>query len=304
MALTINGQLAAGADGLLTVMNNHSSEMSKSIQRVSTGLKINSSKDDAAGKAISDKMQSQIRSLDQSQENTQSANSLLKIADAAITSIVDVLTQMRTKALEGASDALSGEDREMLAMEIKQLKQQIDSSALVTQNGRYLLNGNFGTIEEAVTYDTDGEASKLHMSDFSWSGDNSMTFHIGPDRHDELKMHLMNMTSDHLFKDVTIDVSDVEASQKTAEDLNRSLTRALYQQTEIGSVQERLELTSDNLQSVTDNTNEALSVIQDADMAKEMTAYVKNNVLLQATQSMLAQANSNLSNFLDLMPSQ
>ena len=304
MALTINGQFAAGADGLLTVMNNHSSEMSKSIQRVSTGKKIITSRDDAAGKAISERMQSQIRSLDQSQENTQSANSLLKVADAAITSIVDVLTQMRTKALEGASDALSSEDRGLLAMEIKQLRQQIDASALVTQNGRYLLNGDFGTIEEAVTYDTDGDASKLHMSDFSWTGDNSMVFHLGPDRHDELQMHLMNMTSEQLFKDVTIDVSSVEASQKTAEDLNRSLTRALYQQAEIGSVQERLEFTSDNLQSVTDNTTEALSVIQDADMAKEMTAYVKNNVLLQATQSMLAQANSSLSNFLDLMPSQ
>lgn len=304
MALTINGQFAAGADGLLTVMNTHASEMGKSIQRVSTGLKINSTKDDAAGKAVSDKMQSQIRALDQGQQNTQNANSLLSVADAAISSIVDALTQMRAKALQGASDALTSDERDVLLNELNQLKDQVSSSALVTQNGRYLLNGDYGTIEEAVTYDTDGDASKLHMNDFSWKGDNAIHFHVGPERNDTVVAHLMDMTGDKLFKDVTIDVSSVEASQKTAEDLNRSLTRALYQQTEIGSIQERLELTSDNLQTVSDNTSEALSVIQDADMAKEMTKYVKNNVLMQATQSMLAQANSSLANFLDLMPSQ
>ena len=143
MAMTINGQLSQGADNLTTIMNRHQTAMGKSLEKVSTGKKINHAGDDSAGNAISEKMLAQIRGLDQSQENTQSANSLLKVADAAITSIVDIVRAMKTKALEAANDSLSVEDRLAVANEINQLKDQVASSALVTHNGRYLLNGDY-----------------------------------------------------------------------------------------------------------------------------------------------------------------
>ncbi|MBQ7197802.1 MAG: flagellin, partial [Selenomonadaceae bacterium] len=106
MAMTINGQFSQGADNLTTIMNRHQTEMGKSLEKVSTGKKINHAGDDSSGNAISEKMLAQIRGLDQSQENTQSAYSLLKVADAAITSIVDIVRAMKTKALEAANDSL------------------------------------------------------------------------------------------------------------------------------------------------------------------------------------------------------
>ena len=325
MAMTINGQFSQGADNLTTIMNRHQTEMGKSLEKVSTGKKINHAGDDSAGKAISDKMLAQIRGLDQSQENTQSAYSLLKVADAAITSIVDIVRAMKTKALEAANDSLSAEDRLAVANEINQLKDQVASSALVTHNGRYLLNGDYGTISEAATYDTDStdttttdstdtdattdststsSSNHLSFSDFSWEGENHLYFQIGPNRNDGVITHLMNLTENYIFKDVTIDVSSVSAASKTARTLDKALTRALYQQTEIGSLQERLDFTSENLQLVSNETTNALSTIQDADMAKEMTNYVKNNVLMQATQAMMAQANTTLASFIDLIKPQ
>ena len=111
----------------------------------------------------------------------------------------------------------------------------------------------------------------------------------------------MNMTEKYIFSDVTIDVSTTDNAALTAKSLDTALTRALYQQAEIGTIQERLEYTTDNLQMISNETTEALSTIQDADMAKEMTNYVKNNVLMQATQSMMAQANTSLATFIDLI---
>lgn len=331
--MRISGYLIKGADGLTTIMNNHSTEMSKSMERVSSGLRINHSGDDAAGKAISEKMLSQIRSLDQSQQNTQSANSLLGVAEAAITSIVDVVQQMKEKALQAADDTLTSDERSALQFEIQQLSSQIDASSLVSQNGRYLLNGSFGSIEETVndtiTYLFDENGDMVHELDengdlaydengndifktvttegvlkfnsFDWEDGNAMYFQVGPDKGDSLMVHLGNMTRDYILKDVTLDVSSAENAMATYKDLDKSLTRALFQQVEIATVQERLDSTMSNLQEVSLDTTAALSTIQDADMAKEMTNFVKHNVLMQATQAMMAQANTSMASFLDLI---
>ena len=311
MALTIHGPMARGAEGLTTIMNSHQTEMGKSLERVSTGLKINHAGDDSAGNAISEKMLTQIRALDQGQTNTQNASALLNVAEAAITSIIDVVTAMRTKALEAANDALSQDDRDVLTREIEQLKNQVTSSALVRHNGRYLLNGDYGAINEIVTYDNDKVAyygsdssTTLSFNNISWNNDDEdrhLYFQVGEDKGDVIVANLMNMTADYIFSDVTIDLSTADNASLTAVSLDKALTRALYQQAEIGTVQERLEYTSENLQTVSDDATEALSTIRDADMAKEMTNYVKNNVLMQATQSMMAQANTSLATFIDLI---
>jgi len=315
MPIRMSGYLVRGADGLTTIMNNHSTEMSKSMEKVSSGLRINHSGDDAAGKAISEKMLSQIRSLDQSQQNTQSANSLLGVAEAAVTSIVDVLQQMKTRALQGANDTLTTDERKALQYEIEQLSSQIDASSLVSQNGRYLLRGDFGKINETVkdvtTYVTDDEGNRipdttkgvLNFNSLDWEDnpEQAMYFQTGPDKGDGVLVHLGNMTKDYILRGVTLNVSTSENAMKTYKDLDKSLTRALYQQVEIATVQERLDSTMSNLQESSVDTTAALSAIQDADMAKEMTNFVKHNVLMQATQSMMAQANTTMASFLDLM---
>ena len=330
MAITINREIVQGSDTLHTIMGRHLNEMNKSFTRISTGLKINHAGDDAAGKGISERMQVQIRALDQSQENTQTANTMLKAADVAINSIVEVVRQMRTRAIEASNSTLNDDDRVALQNELDDMKEQvINVNAMVTHNDRHLFTGDFGAIEETLQYEADDyEKIKYTDSDgtlvdsnflttqlkedaegditfnsFSWKKEGpSLNFQIGPDRNSTLTAHLRDMTT--IFDGIDIDVSDEEKSMKLAKDLDKVLTRVLYQQTEIGSVQERLEFTSENLQSSSDNTQAALSAIQDADMAKEMTNYVKNNMLMQATQSMMAQANSTLMSFLDLIRTQ
>ncbi|MBQ7476403.1 MAG: flagellin [Selenomonadaceae bacterium] len=320
MPMTIHGPYARGADGLTTIYNTNQNAMAKSIEKVSTGQKINHAGDDPAAKAISDKMLAQIRSLDQGEQNTQNANAFLKIADASISSMVDIITSMREKAIQASSDYLSAEDRNAIQLEIDQLAAQVDSAALVKYNGRTLLNGDFGTIQEAVRYDADtnkftnadgtaivdengDEVNRdLQFTDMTWKNDgNSVYFQTGPDKDDGILTHLMDMTKEALFKDVNLDVSTIEKSQDTIKGLDSALTRALFQQTVIGSVQQRLDYTATNLQETTANTQDALSTIKDADMAREMTNYVKHNMLLQATQAMMANANTTLSSFIDLI---
>lgn len=313
--MKISGYLTRGADGLTTTMNRHSSEMAKSIERLSSGSRINHSGDDSAGKAISERMRSQIRSLDQSQQNTQNANALLGIADAAVTSIVDVLQQMKTLAIQASSDDVTGDEREAIQMELDQLRNQVDHSALMTSSGRYLLDGSFGELQELVTYESDNTTvqnykdkedetktfNDLSFRSLKWENGKGMYFQVGPDRNDTIMAHLGNMNADHIFKDVNITVSTTENAMKLSKALDKSLTRALYQQVEIGTLQERLEITANNLQEISDDTTAALSTLQDTDMAKEMTNFVTHNMLMQATQAMMAQANSNIDNFISLV---
>ena len=317
MAFTIHGEMARGADGLTTIMNRHQTAMGKSIEKISTGLKINHAGDDSAGKAISEKMQTQIRALDQSESNTQSAGALLGIAETAVMSIIDVLTDMHTKAVEAAG-ASNDDDRALINYEIQTLKNEVLNEVSVRHNGRRLFDGTYGKVLETVgemeTYVGEYESNiksldntELHISDMSWkvmSSDNpdedrAMYFQVGPNTGDVITAHFMNM--DKLFDGLTIDVSTQANAETTKASLDKVMNRVFYQLSEIGSLQQRLEFTSNNLQEVNADTQSALSVIQDADMAKEMSNFVKNNVLMQATQAMMAQANTTLNSFVSLI---
>lgn len=327
MAFTIHGELARGADGLTTILNRHQTAMGKSIEKISSGQKINHAGDDSAGNAISEKMKTQIRSLDQSQENTQTAGALLGVASAAITSMLDVVVAMRTKTLT-ALGSTDDDERAILQSEIEQLRDEIVGESMVTHNGRYLFDGRFGqlreTIEDTSTFEFElpekktynlGEYGdqnkineKLSFNDMGWDvnwtdeGEDSarMYFQVGPEPGDYVTVHLMKMNE--IFDGLTIDVSTDDKTSKTLMSLDNLMTRMMYQLTEISSVQERLEFTSENLQQVNEDTTAALSAIQDTDLAKEMTSFVKNNVLMQATQAMMAQANTTLNSFVNLIP--
>ena len=327
MAFTIHGEMARGADGLTTILNRHQTVMGKSIEKISSGQKINHAGDDSAGNAISERMKTQIRALDQSQENTQSAGALLGVANAAITSMLDVVTAMRTTAIK-ASATSDDDERAILNNELQMYKDEVIGESMVTHNGRHLFDGTFGqvieTLNQATYYDPsvptehtkhviggykdnpeDPEGclvnEKLHFSNMAWVNgeDNRMYFQVGPERGDVITTHLMDMSK--IFDGLTIDASTKESAEKTIASLDNVMTRMMFQLSEIGSVQERLEFTSENLQMVTDDSRAALSTIQDADLAREMTTFVKHNVLMQATQAMMAQANTTLASFVDLL---
>lgn len=513
MAMVVKNNMSAIRT--LSTLNANSSALQKSLAKVSTGMKINGAQDDAAGYAISERMRVQIRSLDQANQNTQNDSSMMKTAEGAVSSTVEILKALKEKAISAANDSNTDDDRRIIQKEMDQFIDQIDDNALVTFNGKYLVDGSknyrseYGTVSAftnqslatdtlgtttltglmnrnresleiqetdrvtasfvkdgrtytttfkvgtnnindifnnmareyafkndttaseansaaytsydpannvvfanaASLYDgtagggttgigfdsdthnfeetntdvstghlggaTDGSAfvyagimigvdaanDAVKTADRTWgltvrssavgygadtdSGtaknvagftigitdsqgnvkkaanaalnawsetihatnknnvDNSLNFHTGANSNEAIKVGLRDMRSEALglkgSDGTKLSIASKELSNAAIAAIDNALQKALDQQTTIGAVEARLEYTASNLTTSSENVQAAESTIRDADMAKEMTNYTKNNVLLQAAQSMLAQANQNSSSVLSLL---
>ena len=518
MAMVVKNNMSAVRT--LNTLNQNTSALQKSLQKVSSGMKINSAQDDASGYAISERMRVRIRSLDQANQNTQNDASLMKTAEGAVGNTVEILRALKEKAINAANDSNTDEDRQTIQKEINQFIDQIDDNALVQFNGKYLIDGSknnatkssqtillnqslhtdtdttsvltslrnragdslsiqstdkyqvswvqngvihttsntvgtntledilkimdgknqvagvtktdstglinvlgdqtyesttatFGytnTGSSAYTYSTaynstystvnppnyttttwsrvivtsaahsptdsnysatsgvvtaweykaqekdgfdkfnkavytpdktdglavsavtagvDGQLSGLTISILDQdgnvkkaanaaldqfkqyqraeneTGDMSLNFHIGSEANVAIKVGMSDMRSQALglkgSDGTRIDVYTKEHANAAINVIENALTKALDQQTTIGAIEARLEYTSTNLTTSSENVQAAESTIRDADMAKEMTNYTKSNVLLQAAQAMLAQANQNSSAVLSLL---
>ena len=148
MAMVVKNNMSAIST--LNTLNKNSSALSKSLQKVSSGMKINSAADDASGYAISERMRVQIRSLDQANANTQSGNSMMKVAEGAVSSTVDILKTLKEKVINAANDTNTDSDRLTIQKELNQSIDQIDDNALVTYNGKYLVDGSKNTAGNAT----------------------------------------------------------------------------------------------------------------------------------------------------------
>ena len=420
----------------LNTLNANSSALQKSLTKVSSGMKINSAQDDAAGYAISERMRVRIRSLDQANQNSQNDSSLMKTAEGAVGNTIEILKALKEKAINSANDSNTDEDRKTIQKEVDQFIDQIDDNALVTFNGKYLVDGtknnavtssktillnqSLATASQSgnklselsnragdaleissddkyqvswvvdgttktvtgesagtqqlddliklatnakavnVTKDTtfakdkfnlpvyspdksagiaivnsdatagvtgqisgftisivDGQGNvkkaanaaldqfKLNQRAENKSGDNSLNFHVGAEANVAIKVGLGDMRSEALglkgSNGSKVSVTTKDNANAAINAIENAIAKALDQQTTIGAVEARLEYTSSNLTTSSENVQAAESTIRDADMAKEMTNYTKNNVLLQAAQSMLAQANQNSSAVLSLL---
>lgn len=513
MAMVVKNNMSAVRT--LNTLNANTSALQKSLQKVSSGMKINSAQDDASGYAISERMRVRIRSLDQANQNTQNDSSLMKTAEGAVGNTVEILRALKEKAINAANDSNTDEDRQTIQKEINQFIDQIDDNALVQFNGKYLIDGsknnasvssktillnqsldvetditsvltslrnragdslgiqtsdkfqlswvqngqitttsgsvkditlenllakasdvadlqrtdtaNSGLIKAqgdvkyqsdgtqttltftnpkstdvtttvsypapdpddptmvttltttatvpmhtdagdgvaTITYDNITQTSKVEaavdkfnkevytpdktagltvsakdkgvdtqLSGLTISildqdgnvkkaanaaldqfkqyqraenktGDMSLNFHIGSEANVAIKVGMSDMRSQALglkgSDGVRIDVFTKERANAAINVIENALTKALDQQTTIGAIEARLEYTSTNLTTSSENVQAAESTIRDADMAKEMTNYTKSNVLLQAAQAMLAQANQNSSAVLSLL---
>ena len=440
MAMVVKNNMSALST--LNTLNRNTKALSKSLQKVSSGMKINSAADDASGYAISERMRVQIRSLDQANSNAQNGGSMMKVAEGAVSSTVEILKTLKEKAVNAANDTNTDADRQTIQKELDQSIDQINDNANVTFNGQYLVDGsknskNKGTstaltnqslstetgsgtvltdlkarngdklniqatdtvtvswVKDGKTYtastevgstntlndimtklETDGgrklsEDVKLSDKNTSYiemdgsnntvytasgenaititskgtgienqisgftisitdntgavrksanaaldafdetlraqnkSDDNSINLQIGTKANQTIKVGLTDMKAQALGlqgKDnSTIQVGNQEQANAAINVLDAAIQKALDQQTTIGAVQSRLEYTQSNLTTASENVTAAESTIRDADMAKEMTEYTKNNVLMQAAQSMLAQANQSSSNVLSLL---
>ena len=498
----------------LNTLNKNSKSLSKSLAKVSSGMKIVSAQDDASGYAISERMRVQIRSLDQATQNAQNDLSLMKTAEGAVSSTIEILKSLKEKAVNAANDSNTDQDRQTIQKEMDQFIDQVDDNALVTFNGKYLVDGsktfksehgtkttftnmalhtsttastaltvlrarngdhleiaatdkvtasfvkdgrtyvttfqvmdsrgtiatvndiftalnitaaktkignvlgtaNFraprsnqaeseerssgsrppvaglppddetnvtGTMQQrrrpirmrdghsmmvgifegrvivqngvtigsdaagGAVFTTNGEAGltvtantigygykggqiagvnisitdsygnvkkaanaaldafNLSIREMNKSEDNSLNFHVGSSANVAIKVGLTDMRSEALgLKGSTgtkLKVTTKEFANSAINVLDNAITKALDQATDIGAVEARLEYTISNLTTSSENVQNAESTIRDADMAKEMTEYTKYNVLLQAAQSMLAQANQNSSSVLSLL---
>ena len=438
MAMVVKNNMSALST--LNTLNKNTNALSKSLQKVSSGMKINSAADDASGYAISERMRVQIRSLDQANSNAQNGGSMMKVAEGAVSSTVEILKTLKEKAVNAANDTNTDADRQTIQKELDQSIDQINDNANVTFNGQYLVDGStngkttatctaltnqslaettgsstkltelkarnndslniqatdtitvswvkdgktytastqVGSLsldaalksmkDGAQTLSTDislsagktsfiaidgsgnsvytasGEssitiASKANGVDGQISGftisitdntgavrksanaaldafdetlraqnasvDNSINLQIGTKANQTIKVGLTDMKAQALGlqgkNNDTLQVGNQEQANAAINVLDAAIQKALDQQTTIGAVQSRLEYTQSNLTTASENVTAAESTIRDADMAKEMTEYTKNNVLMQAAQSMLAQANQSSSNVLSLL---
>lgn len=445
MAMVVKNNMSAIRT--LATLNTNNASLQDSLAKVASGLKINTAKDDASGYAISERMRVQIRSLDQANQNSQNASSLMKNAEGAVERTIDILRTLKQKAIDAATDTNTDEDRATIQKELDQFIDQIDDNALITFNGKYLLEGSraasgnavethltnsnlatntsltsklvelqnrngesleinsgdrvtvsfvlqgktytsvmtnvastttlgnvydmlntaknanatvaafassstsVGTTatigkaasgkeiktkdgEPALTFKASatglaGQISGLSISVADSEGnvkkatntaldafktsiyasnkteDGSVSFQIGASANQAIKVGLMDMRSEALGlkgKDgTTIQITTRAAANAAVSAFDNALNKALDQQTTIGAISARLDYTASNLTTSSENVTAAESTIRDADMAKEMTNYTKNNVLLQAAQSMLAQANQNSSAVLSLL---
>ena len=438
MAMVVKNNMSAIST--LNTLNKNSSALSKSLQKVSSGMKINSAADDASGYAISERMRVQIRGLDQANQNTQNGTSMMKVAEGAVSSTVDILKTLKEKVINAANDTNTDADRQTIQKELDQSIDQIDDNANVTYNGKYLVDGSKNTIgtatytaltnqslstatasdskltelksrsgddleissddkitvsyvkggktfttvydvkdttintiltnantvsgspatafdakistgsavgtatSGAMTYtasgasaitftakgsgvkdqisaltisitDKDGNVKKSANASLdaftetvraqNKSEDNAITLQVGTKANQSIKVGLTDMRSEALglkgSDGTKLNISTQAKANAAVNVLDNAVQKALDQQTTIGSVESRLSYTSSNLTTASENVQSSESTIRDADMAKEMTEYTKNNVLLQAAQSMLAQANQNSSSVLSLL---
>ena len=304
MAMVVKNNMTAV--NTLNILNKNSSALSKSLQKVSSGMKINSAADDASGYAISERMRVQIRSLDQANQNTQNGSSMMKVAEGAVSSTVEILKTLKEKAVNAANDSNTDSDRQTIQKELDQSIDQINDNANVTFNGKYLVDGSKntkGNVKKSANAALDAFEETIRAQ--NKSEDNAISLQVGAKANQSIKVGLTDMRAEALglqgADGTKLNISTQNKANAAINVLDNAIQKALDQQTTIGSVESRLEYTSSNLTTASENVQASESTIRDADMAKEMTNYTKNNVLLQAAQSMLAQANQSSSNVLSLL---
>ena len=247
--------------------------LQKSTEKLSSGYKINRAADDAAGLSISEKMRAQIRGLDKASDNAQDGISLIQVAEGALNETHSILQRMNELATQAANDTNTSTDRGAIQKEIDQLTEEIDRIRSTTQfNTQNLLDGNF-------------TGKKLQVGSLK---DQSITLSISNMDAASLKVNSLSVTS----------FTSAGTAMKAIQDAIDSVSE---QRSKLGAVQNRLEHTINNLDTTSENTSAAESRIRDTDMADEMVQYSKNNILSQAGQSMLAQANQQTQGVLSLL---
>ncbi|KOS66596.1 flagellin [Lysinibacillus contaminans] len=257
------GKWSATGMSILSNMNRHYNTMNKSLLRISSGYRINSAADDPAGLAISEKMRAQIRGLNMAAKNIQDGISLMQTAEGALNETHAMIQRMRELAIQASNDTLTDSDRELLNLEFQELKKEIQRTSRDTEfNTKKLLNGDYGT---------DG-----------------LKIQAGANAGQTIEMYINDMGAGALGLDDTISIATREDADKAIGTMDKALGLVSTERSRLGAYQNRLEHAYNATMNTAENLTEAESRIRDADIAKEMMSMVKAQILMQASQYVLA----------------
>ena len=253
----------------------------KSTEKLSSGYAVNRAADDAAGLSISEKMRNQIRGLNQAVKNSEDGISLIQTAEGNMNEIHSILQRMGELAIKARNDINASEDRKSVQDEINQLKQEICSITKKAEfNGMKLLDGNMACGKKLQVGANQGELMKISISGTS------------------LKKLGLTCTKVYVKGNAA---AAAKAASAAIKQIQSAIKHVSAQRSLLGAIQNRLEYTINNLENYSENLTSAESQIRDTDMATEMVNYSKNNILQQAAQSMLAQANQSTQGVLQLL---
>jgi len=251
------------------------SRVEKTMEKLSSGLRINRAGDDAAGLAISEKMRGQIKGLDMATKNAQDGISMIQTAEGALNETHAIIQRMRELSVQASNDTNTNEDREKIQLEVTQLLEEVDRIANTTEfNTQVLLNGELA--KEGVV------------------------FHIGANKDQNVKLQINDMKASALGLD-KFKVTDQKSANDAIELVNTALENVSGERAKLGATQNRLEHTINNLRVSSENLQAAESRIRDADMASEMVSFSKDRIISQSGTAMLAQANAAPQSVLQLL---
>ena len=256
-------------------MGTVSSALQKSTEKLSSGYKINRAGDDAAGLSISEKMRSQIRGLNKASSNAEDGISLIQVAEGALNETHSILQRMNELATQAANDTNTSTDRKAIQQELTQLTSELDRIYSTTQfNTMNLLDGDF----------------------------TGKSLQVGALSGQVISVSIKSMKASALGIGYNaIKVSSNAVAGQSMSLIQKAINRVSEERSKLGAIQNRLEHTINNLDTTSENTSAAESRIRDTDMATEMVEYSKNNILAQAGQSMLSQANQQTQGVLSLL---
>ena len=245
-------------------LNANTTNTNKAIEKLSSGLRINRAGDDAAGLAISEKMRGQIRGLDMASKNAQDGISLIQTAEGALNETHSILQRVRELAVQSANDTNTDDDRAELQKEVAELTKEVTRISTDTEfNTKKLLNG---------------------------AGVSGAVFQIGANTGQSISLSIGNMGAASLGL-TSVAIGTQTGANAALSVLDAAIKTVSSERAKLGANQNRLEHTINNLGTTSENLSAAESRVRDVDMAKEMMNQTKNNILAQASQAMLAQAN-------------
>ena len=257
----------------------------KDMEKLSSGEKINRAGDDASGLAVSEKMRSQIRGLNQAGRNIENGVSFIQTTEGYLTETTDILQRVRELAVQSANGIYSDEDRMQIQVEVSQLVAEVDRIASQAQfNGMNMLTGRFGVNSTEV-----------------------MQFQIGANMDQNARVFIGTMTAQALGlkgaqgSEESISIADPETANATLGSVDAALLTVTKQRADLGAYQNRFEMAAKGVNIAAENTQAAESRIRDTDMASEIVEYTKNQILTQSGTAMLSQANSQSQNVLALL---